>query len=776
MSVGHAYGGLAKKLVPPHLIPDLEILEQNFNFDKTFLEIIFKCFDQQSDPFTYALDLMFYSKDFPRGKSWSLSRAVLESLKKWCEQNDVSVFLTREQKADALDRVLQQTNGTLVGLVCEIFRLKEDCEYFKLVIKDLLSKKLYREAYYTITALNLERELALEEFCYPVFFLDKDTWLKNYLMNHPDLQLEFAKTLDAVCQSSAEIQEFISSFSIELNVKRHAYDPNRLQKRLSNLIETFNIDLKECPNLFQIRTAGAMNYLFRKRYIEESIAAEPWEELIVGILEDNTVLQKELLIKLVCISDNATALKLAKIFNLNRNDWPSILQNVTVSDSEEIESNVSMNHESPSISASPYLTLRLTNSDIHIVDTPDKFLDAVADISENYNVVGIDAEWKPNLGVLKEKLSLFQLAVWDSIYLLDILALQDSLKPKCWDYMIEKIFCNADILKLGYGIKTDLQMLIKLFSGEKSQLHKYPRLVDIGNFFKELKIHFPAVAAEIKKSVPEQLIDPPDSKGLSQLCYTILGKPLNKDEQFSNWERRPLRESQMTYAALDAYCLLMIYEKLYHVLRDMNMDFDKLMESPLPSKSVSENKKKTKKLLKKEIKHKPISVSNFRVVVDNMAHGLAKYLRICGADVVILDNDDDHMRAVEISQKENRIILSSGGPYEKLKGYVPQEMCFCLPIEANARVQAAAVLKHFNVLCKESDIFSRCSAFSEDSRPGIDLSEIVENGPSDQIDVASYSEESPSPVTSSSVTYCAEDIRHFDEDSSDEDCDIMYYD
>lgn len=36
-------------------------------------------------------------------------------------------------------------------------------------------------------------------------------------------------------------------------------------------------------------------------------------------------------------------------------------------------------------------------------------------------------------------------------------------------------------------------------------------------------------------------------------------------------------------------------------------------------------------------------------MADNMLHGLGKYLRLCGADVVFLDNDDDHMQAVKVN-------------------------------------------------------------------------------------------------------------------------------
>lgn len=42
----------------------------------------------------------------------------------------------------------------------------------------------------------------------------------------------------------------------------------------------------------------------------------------------------------------------------------------------------------------------------------------------------------------------------------------------------------------------------------------------------------------------------------------MIGKQMSKYEQRSNWNRRPLKKTQIQYAALDAQMCLILYEML----------------------------------------------------------------------------------------------------------------------------------------------------------------------------------------------------------------------
>ena len=49
-----------------------------------------------------------------------------------------------------------------------------------------------------------------------------------------------------------------------------------------------------------------------------------------------------------------------------------------------------------------------------------------------------------------------------------------------------------------------------------------------------------------------------NTPGLGLVCATWLGRRLDKQEQCSDWDRRPLSASQVAYAAADAAVLIEI--------------------------------------------------------------------------------------------------------------------------------------------------------------------------------------------------------------------------
>lgn len=46
---------------------------------------------------------------------------------------------------------------------------------------------------------------------------------------------------------------------------------------------------------------------------------------------------------------------------------------------------------------------------------------------------------------------------------------------------------------------------------------------------------------------------------LSGACYALLGRPLHKSEQMSDWDKRPLSKDQLIYASMDAHSSLALF-------------------------------------------------------------------------------------------------------------------------------------------------------------------------------------------------------------------------
>eukprot|EP00931_Biecheleriopsis_adriatica_P092130 TRINITY_DN65953_c0_g1_i1.p1 TRINITY_DN65953_c0_g1~~TRINITY_DN65953_c0_g1_i1.p1 ORF type:complete len:365 (+),score=82.62 TRINITY_DN65953_c0_g1_i1:79-1095(+) len=144
-------------------------------------------------------------------------------------------------------------------------------------------------------------------------------------------------------------------------------------------------------------------------------------------------------------------------------------------------------------------------------------------------MVGVDAEWFPG----DTSAAILQLAMWSEVHIWDMQALDPGKAAEA----LHEVFAAREVRKLGFGFAaSDWPRLA-------SWLSEAHCVVDLDLLFAHLH--------------PEEPL-----AGLRGLVARCLGQRLEKAEQCSNWAARPLSQQQLQYAALDAHCLLQVYNML----------------------------------------------------------------------------------------------------------------------------------------------------------------------------------------------------------------------
>ncbi|EEF46701.1 uncharacterized protein LOC8276833 isoform X2 [Ricinus communis] len=196
---------------------------------------------------------------------------------------------------------------------------------------------------------------------------------------------------------------------------------------------------------------------------------------------------------------------------------------------------------------------------IHLVTTTNspEFTHLTESLTRS-SIIGLDAEWKPVRGHQSTfpTVALLQLACQlrpqfgsDSaeslVFLLDLSLIRLS---SIWK-LLKEVFASPDILKLGFRFKQDLVYLSSTFCSQGCDpgFHKVEPYLDITSIY-----HFLQHKQRGRKI-------PKETKSLATICNEVLGISLSKELQCSDWSHRPLTEEQKAYAAIDAHCLLEIF-------------------------------------------------------------------------------------------------------------------------------------------------------------------------------------------------------------------------
>lgn len=168
------------------------------------------------------------------------------------------------------------------------------------------------------------------------------------------------------------------------------------------------------------------------------------------------------------------------------------------------------------------------DGEIILVDRPE-LVEQACDILSKQNLIGFDTETKPSFRRgQNHKVSLLQLSTHSQCFLfrLNHIGLPESL---------QRILEDENILKVGLSIHDDFHNLNKL------REMNYAGFIDLQTFVKNYHI---------------------SDNSLSRIYGILFNQRISKGQRLSNWEAEELSPFQQSYAALDAFACITIYEYL----------------------------------------------------------------------------------------------------------------------------------------------------------------------------------------------------------------------
>lgn len=161
---------------------------------------------------------------------------------------------------------------------------------------------------------------------------------------------------------------------------------------------------------------------------------------------------------------------------------------------------------------------------VHYLDDQEKFNEA-CNIMLRSKVLGFDVETE--LKGKPAKVCLMQVASEDCVWLIDVYKIND-LKP------FGDVLANEDVIKVIHCASFE-QRAVKQFD------------MEINNIFDTL-------------TISRKLRNEHAKHSLKIVCARELERNLDKKCQVSDWRKRPLSQSQLDYAALDAEVLIYLYQ------------------------------------------------------------------------------------------------------------------------------------------------------------------------------------------------------------------------
>lgn len=649
-------------------------------------------FENVLDPFRVALVFVIKSEDVKDCKPKSLPYFIVETLQKWSTRNGK----TSEDnlKLPAFHVAIQQRSNNFLDLLIKTYHVQKIKHIIIPIVKDMIKNDNCKLASQVVIAMDLCEDIPVEDLLFPLILQDKTNLIDEYLTECPSQVQKLLLFLDNLLDKRINLKEYAQKYIDENRICHIKYDKihyKPLGKLVARLCNKFNIPIETCKNLSKNRTTGGLKYLIYQKYQEHNVSSSVWDDLVKDSLRQNAGSAQEFIDMLVDYDKNE-ARKWADYLNIPENSLPLALRDMSLQD-ESVEEN----WETGENSTQEYYKLSLPEEHVVMIDTGEKFYDLMS-LLGGCSLVSIDCEWKPSFGAKQSQVALIQIATHTNVYLIDALLLNNQSYASFW-YTFHKSFLeNAEIIKLGFGLEQDLKEMKSSIINLGNIKVKGEGLLDLCTLWKNL--------LNSGLSVPSS--DEHTGNSLSNLVQSCFGFPLEKSEQCSNWELRPLRKTQILYAALDAYVLVEIFSYLQKRCEEQGINFEEICNS-----AMQEPKKKPVKKVKVFERATPFMPSihskttdEVKLLVEPKLSHLMAYLRYCGIDTTVMPETMLWCDVVNLATSEDRLILLT-----KHKGTpnvnFPQSSIITIG-KGTIKDQLQIVFNSLNVGIKQSDLFKYC--------------------------------------------------------------------
>ena len=441
----------------------------------------------------------------------------------------------------------------------KIERIKSPLKLFPDEITYILNhyekKGNFKDGIRLIKSLNLEWKeynKVWDRYSIRIFYNYK---IKECLEDKFDILLDYALISETL------YNELINKLLNKLkNTKK---EKSKLEKENINNNGNNNINFKEIEFDFMENNNNIIknNDLFSETHILEDKNIFPDLDIINKNINDNNfenIIEQEgseeeandcriILNNFQILSNDQLREKITILFKLGRE------KNYLLTKTNKLLFDSIFNYKLPKINISKYIPedrfgphnqncFTLDKKKVHIsfIDSISKFTENSLKFFQNSKVIGIDSEWKQQFYARnKEFCSIIQMANYDekNVMILDMLKLS---KEKEFVDLFEKYYKNT--IFVGYAFdSSDFEH----FSVGIQNTFKKVTLIDLRDLYqyKYLK----------------------RAKGLKYMCNEVLGIDLCKYEQCSFWENRPLKQSQIHYAAIDALVCISLYKKINNI-------------------------------------------------------------------------------------------------------------------------------------------------------------------------------------------------------------------